>query len=125
MSQLKQTISKALEQTAPLFKPVAIAFEWVHQAATILDNDLNLKGQDVRRRFEQLLQTMENNKEQATSLASGVNHFLKVTCSYAPGLFHCYDIEHYPEPITTWSNCLAVGVITNAVAPDAKLPQHR
>jgi len=97
LSQLKQTISKALEQTAPLFKPVAIAFEWVHQAATILDNDLNLKGQDVRQQFEQLLQTMENNKEQATSLASGVDHFLKVTCSYAPGLFHCYDIENLPR----------------------------
>ncbi len=97
MSQLKQTISKALEQTAPLFKPVAIAFEWVHQAATMLDNDLNLKGQDVRQQFEQLLQTMENNKEQATSLASGVDHFLKVTCSYALGLFHCYDIENLPR----------------------------
>jgi hypothetical protein len=69
----------------------------VHQAATILDNDLNLKGQAVRQQFEQLLNSMETAKEQTTSLASGVEHFLKVTRSYAPGLFHCYDIEDLPR----------------------------
>jgi hypothetical protein len=97
LNQLKQTISKALEQTAPLFEPVAIAFDWVHQAATVLDNDLKLKAQDLRQQFEQLLQTMEHHKEQATSLASGIDHFLKVTRSYAPGLFHCYDIKDLPR----------------------------
>ncbi len=97
MNQLKQTISKALEQTAPLFEPIATAFDWVHQAATILDNDLNLRGQVVRQQFEQLLQTMENHKQQAGTLTSGVEHFLKVTRSYAPGLFHCYDIAALPR----------------------------
>lgn len=97
MNQLKQTISKALEQTAPLFEPIATAFDWVHQAATILDNDLNLRGQAVRQQFEQLLQTMENHKQQAGTLTSGVEHFLKVTRSYAPGLFHCYDIAALPR----------------------------
>lgn len=97
MNQLKQTVSKALEQTAPLFEPVAIVFDWVHQAATVLDNDLKLKAQDLRQQFEQLLQTMEHHKEQATSLASGIDHFLKVTRSYAPGLFHCYDIKDLPR----------------------------
>lgn len=86
-----------MEQTVPLFEPITIAFSWVHQGATILDNELNLDGQQVRQRFEQLLQTMETRKEQATSLASGVDHFLKVTRSYAPGLFHCYDIEALPR----------------------------
>ena len=81
----------------PLFEPIAIAFDWVHQAATILDNDLNLAGQQVRQQFEQLLQTMETHKRQAGSLASGVEHFLKVTRSYASGLFHCYDLEDLPR----------------------------
>jgi len=97
LNQLKQTLSKALEQTAPLFEPVATVFDWVHQAATILDNDLKVDGRQVRQQFEQLLQTMENCKQQAASLASGVEHFLKVTRSYAPGLFHCYDIEALPR----------------------------
>jgi len=97
LNQLKQTIAKALEQTAPLFEPVAIAFEWVHQAATSLDNDLNLKGQAVRQQFDQLLNRMETDKAQTTSLILGVEHFLKVTRSYAPGLFHCYDMEELPR----------------------------
>jgi hypothetical protein len=97
LKHLKQTLSKALAQTMPLFEPIAIAFDWVHQAATLLDNDLNLNGQQVRQRFEQLLQTMETRKAQATSLAAGVDHFLKVTRSYAPGLFHCYDLEDLPR----------------------------
>jgi hypothetical protein len=97
LSQLKQTISKALTQTMPLFEPIVIAFDWVHQAATLLDNELNVNGQQVRQRFEQLLQTMEVRKEQTGSLASGVEHFLKVTRSYAPGLFHCYDLQDLPR----------------------------
>lgn len=40
---------------------------------------------------------MEIDREQATSLTSGVEHFLKVTRSYAPGLFHCYDLEDLPR----------------------------
>lgn len=69
----------------------------MHQAATILDNDSNLKGQAVRQQFDQLLNRMETDKEQTTSLSSGVEHFLKVTRSYAPGLFHCYDMEDLPR----------------------------
>ena len=46
---------------------------------------------------EQLLQAMERCKAQAGSLATGIDHFLKVTRSYAPGLFHCYDIESLPR----------------------------
>jgi len=57
LKHLKQTLSKALAQTMPFFEPIAIAFDWVHQAATLLDNDLKLNGQQVRQRVEQLLQT--------------------------------------------------------------------
>lgn len=33
----------------------------------------------------------------AAPLQPAVDHFLKVTESYAPGLFHCYDIEGLPR----------------------------
>ena len=90
-------LSTALTQTAPLWQPVAIAFDWVHQAATLLDNDTQLNGNNVREQFEQLLQRMEQDKGQAGNLASGIEHFLKVTRSYAPGLFHCYDLTDVPR----------------------------
>jgi len=32
-------------------------------------------------------------KAQVGDLAGGIEHFLKVTRSYWPGLFHCYDIQ--------------------------------
>jgi hypothetical protein len=54
----------------------------VHQVATILDNNEQFDGNNGRERLEQLLQRMEQNKEQAGNLASGIEHFLKVTRSY-------------------------------------------
>lgn len=65
--------------------------------AIILDNDAQLNGQNVRSTLEQLLRAMEHCKRQAGSLAIAIDHFLKVTRSYAPGLFHCYDIQSLPR----------------------------
>lgn len=62
-----------------------------------MDNDGQLDGQTVRSTLEQLLQAMEQDKAQAGSLATGIDHFLKVTRSYALGLFHCYDLENLPR----------------------------
>lgn len=69
----------------------------MHQVATLLDNDAQLDGNSVRERLEQLLQQMERDKGQAGNLTTGIDHFLKVTRSYAPGLFHCYDLEGLPR----------------------------
>ena len=87
----------ALSQTAPLWPPIATAFAWVHQMATLLDNDTELDGDQVQDHFEQLLQQIEQDKEQAGSLSFGIDHFLKVTRSYAPGLFHCYELAGLPR----------------------------
>ena len=40
---------------------------------------------------------MREQREQAGSLAPALDHFLKVTQSYAPGLFHCYDVAGLPR----------------------------
>ena len=90
-------ISTALEQTAVLWKPIATAFDWVHQVATLLDNDAQFDGQNGRYTLERLLRAMERWKDQTGSLTPGIDRFLKVTESYAPGLFHCYDIEGLPR----------------------------
>lgn len=51
----------------------------------------------MRSKFEQLLRQMEMHKDQAGNLVAGIEHFLKVTRSYAPGLFHCYAVEGLPK----------------------------
>ncbi len=90
-------LSTALTQTELLWQPIAVAFDWVHQVATLLDNDAQHDGDHVRNQLERLLQPMEQAKGQVGNLASGIDHFLKVTRSYAPGLFHCYDLEGLPR----------------------------
>lgn len=94
---MKSIISSGLEQTTSLWSPIAVAFEWVHQAAAILKNEADLNGAEVRSRFRGLLGAMARWKAQAGGLEAGIDHFLKVTRSYWSGLFLCYDIEEFPR----------------------------
>lgn len=49
------------------------------------------------RRLRALLGAMARHREKAGSLAPAVAHFLKVTRSYWPGLFHCYRVPDLPR----------------------------
>lgn len=95
--KLKQILRKGLEQTASLFAPITVAYNWIHQAAQILDNETGLDAIDVQRSFQTLLDSMSERKNEAGTLEPGITHFLKVTRSYWPGLFHCYNVEGLPR----------------------------
>jgi hypothetical protein len=69
----------------------------VHQVASILKNEAQLESEGVRARLRGLLGAIRRWKAQAKELEGGVEHFLKVTRSYWPGLFHCYDSEELPR----------------------------
>ena len=97
MSKLKHVLSQGLEQTAALWSPIAVAYDWVHQAVLILDNQADLEAAAIQHRFSQLLTTISQGKSQVGKLADGVDHFLQVTSSYWSGLFHCYQIEDLPR----------------------------
>lgn len=90
-------LEQGLARTEPLWEPIRIAFAWVHAAANILKNESELSGLQVRRRFRGLLGAMRRWREKAAELGSAVDHFLKVTRSYWPGLFHCYDVQDLPR----------------------------
>jgi hypothetical protein len=51
----------------------------------------------VRGRLQDLLDTMARDREKAGALAPAIGHFLKVSKSYWPGLFHCYEVEGLPR----------------------------
>ena len=51
----------------------------------------------VRRRLAGLIGAMVRHQERAGEHAGAVAHFLKVTRSYWPGLFHCYDWPDLPR----------------------------
>lgn len=69
----------------------------MHRLARILGNKDGLTGKRIRRRAAGLLGVMRRDRELAGRLASAVDHFLKVTRSYWPGLFHCYDVPDLPR----------------------------
>lgn len=74
-----------------------MAFPWVHTAARILNNAEALDAPQVQRRLQALLDVMARDREQAGALAPAVDHFLKVSRSYWPGLFHCYSVAGVPR----------------------------
>jgi hypothetical protein len=76
---------------------VRVAFGWVHRAAVILRNRKGLDSAAVRRRYRGLIAAIARHRRAAGRLADEFAHFLKVTRSYWPGLFHCYGVEGLPR----------------------------
>lgn len=74
-----------------------MAFDWVHRAAVILRNKKGLDAAGVRRRYRGLIAAIARHRRAAGRLAEQFTHFLKVTRSYWPGLFRCYEAEDLPR----------------------------
>ena len=94
--RLKGLLDRGLGATAALWPAIALAFGWVHKAASILGRQ-GAGGASVRRRLGGLLGAMARHRDKAGRLACAVGHFLKVSRSYWPGLFACYDGEGVPR----------------------------
>jgi hypothetical protein len=73
-----------------------LAFAWVHLAAHILGSE-GIGAATARKRLGGLLGAMARHKGKVGSLAAAVGHFLKVSRSYWPGLFHCYEVGDLPR----------------------------
>jgi len=95
--KLERLLTDALNATAAFWVPLRQAYAWVHQAAHILNNEPELAGAQVRRRLRGLVAAISRWRAQAGVLAPALAHFLKVTRSYWPGLFHCYDVPDLPR----------------------------
>jgi len=63
----------------------------------MLDNQAGLDTSLIQLCFQALLDAMSACQTWAGSLKSGIAHFLKVTDSYWPGLFHCYSVSGLPR----------------------------
>jgi hypothetical protein len=69
----------------------------VHRAAAILRNQKGLDAAGVQRRYRGLIAAIARHRSSAGRLAEALAHFLKVTRSYWPGLFGCYEVEGLPR----------------------------
>ena len=94
LGRLRGLIDRALAETASLWPAVAEAYDWVFRAAHIL-GDTCAAGDLVRDRLAGLTGAMAG--ALAGPLAAAKRHFLKVTASYWPGLFWCYDVPGLPR----------------------------
>jgi hypothetical protein len=83
--------------TAGSWPEVRTAFEWVRRFAAVLVDEGGLKGAEVRRRYRGLIGALARHRGELGSLADAFAHFRKVTRSYWPGLFRCYDTADLPR----------------------------
>ncbi len=87
-----------METTAPLWPPIQTAYALVHHAAHLLANHDNLDAAALRQAYQdQVLAPMRANEMQGGPLAAAAAHFAKVSASYWPGLFCCYDVPDLPR----------------------------
>ena len=65
--------------------------------AVVLRDKKGLDAAGVRRRYRGLLGALTRHRRATGRLAEAFDHFRKVTRSYWPGLFRCYDVEELPR----------------------------
>jgi hypothetical protein len=94
---LRTLLSGGLSATAALWEPVEAAYDWVFRAAAILANVAGAAAATVKTRYRGLMGAMTRHAEGAGNLAGALGHFRKVTRSYWPGLFFCYDVADLPR----------------------------
>jgi len=97
LTKLRALVTKGLAVTDAMWPAIRIAYEWVHRAARLLENEVELSGQQVRQQMEDLLDEIRDDQATVGTLQPAIAHFLKVSASYWPGLFHCYDIDGVPR----------------------------
>jgi len=74
-----------------------VAFGWVHRAAAVLRNERGLDAAGVQQGYRGLIGAMARHRETCGGLQDAFAQFRKVTRSYWPGLFRCYDVADLPR----------------------------
>lgn len=94
---MKATLDRGLRETAPLWPAAEQGFAVVHQAAEILGNADETSATTVRKRYRTQMRRWVRQARTPGQLQPLLRHFLKVTESYLPGLFHCYAVPDLPR----------------------------
>jgi hypothetical protein len=99
LRRLRQLLQRGLEETAALWPPVRVALRWVKRVARLLANEAGLSVPQLRRRLSAILSQMRTAAAgtEAPAVRSQLQHFVKVTKSYRPGLFHCHRVADLPR----------------------------
>ena len=96
MKWLKGMIDRGRSATAGMWPSVRRAFGWVHRVAHVLGLE-KTTGSVIRCQLGGLLGAMTTQRRSVGPLGDAVDHFVKVSRSYWPGLFACYDTPALPR----------------------------
>jgi hypothetical protein len=105
LRRLRRLVGRGLDRTRALWPDLRRAYGWGHRAARILTNEAGLDAARVARRYGGLTAAMARHRAKAGALAGAVEHFLKVTRSYRPGLFACYRVPDLPRTNNDLEHC--------------------
>ena len=105
MRELQRLLVRALKKTEQVWPVLEKAYALLHQAAHVLAHHEEESGQAVRERYQAVLLTMRQQQASLGPLSSAISTFLKVTRSYWPGLFQCYDVADLPRTDNELEQC--------------------
>jgi hypothetical protein len=95
---LLHLLRQGLQATAALWPPIQTGYALVHHAAHVLANQDHLDGAGLRQAYQdQVLTPWRAHTAADDPLAAAATHFAKVSASYGPDLFHCYDVPGLPR----------------------------
>lgn len=99
LQKLRRLLQRGLEETASLWPAVRVGYRWVKRMAKVLKNQAGRPASQVRQQLSQTLKGMRQAAGQSkqAKVREDLRHFVKVTKSYQPGLFHCYGSEDLPR----------------------------
>jgi len=97
LDKLHRLLTKGIAATEQLWPEVQAGYALVHRAAHVLTNGDHLSSKEVQQQYERLLEEMRHHVFLTTRFCQMTATFLKVTASYWPGLFHCYDVVDLPR----------------------------
>ena len=80
-----------------MWPEVRAAFGWVRRLAAALANEAGSDAAAVRRRYSGLVASLARHRGSLGGLAEAFDHLRKVTRSYWPGLFRCYEMADLPR----------------------------
>ena len=96
MGRLRAVVASGLFATERLWAPLQTAQNWLGRAAQVLANEEAADAARVEAQYRALLEEVVKAKSDENVVAWATT-FYKVTRSYWPGLFHCYDLPEVPR----------------------------
>lgn len=79
-----------------MWPPIEAIYRWIERAAALLRNEHELGASQLRRKYAGLLGALARLRRRLGRLGPAADHFLKITRSYWPNLFCCYEIAGLP-----------------------------